>query len=439
MKWSKFVHYFPSFGLLWHALSMEIIWVAKDSAFEFFPEGRVDAASFDYIFYNHLVAKGFVVTDSQNPKKESEPFTRRENAIQSLFLILATSCNLRCDYCLYNSSKSGSLAVNSGKSMQEDVARQAIRLFSDKTSANNRSSPDYWECITFYGGEPLLNFDCLQKAVGYVRHLQSEGKIWKNIRFVVNTNGTLLTKEIASFFKKENIEVQVSIDGPEEVHDAVRMFHSGQGSFASVISGLELIKSLGVGFIPLITVTDTNMDYLTELVVWLCNRFAVKKYGFNLLMQTDNIVDPTYGLRASEAMRKAHEAAKAFGAVDDCYVSTIESFWSKRVAHNSCGVGKKIVVFPKGDMHVCQALERSGTTSIGKLPEFDPKSPNLLAWRQRDRFGNPTCLACPAIGVCQGGCGASAYNATGNICGIDPNYCGWMTAEFHHWISSQSQ
>jgi len=304
MKWSKFVHYFPSFGLLWHTLSMEIIWVAEDLAFEFSPEGRVDVTSFDHITYNHLVAKGFVVTDSHNPEKDLEPFIRKENTIQSMFLILATSCNLRCDYCLYNSSKSGSLAVGSGKLMQEDVVCQAIRLFADKTSANNRSSPDYWECITFYGGEPLLNFDCLQKAVGYVRQLQSEGKIWKNVRFVVNTNGTLLTKEIANFFRKENIEVQISIDGPEEVHNAVRMFHFGQGSFASVVSGLELMKSLGVGFIPLITVTDTNMDYLAELVVWLCNRFAVEKYCFNLLMHTNGIVDPTYGFRASEAMRK---------------------------------------------------------------------------------------------------------------------------------------
>jgi len=418
---------------------MEIIRVAKDLALQFSPDGRVDAASFDRTTYNHLVAKGFVVRDSHNPEKDLESFVRKENVVQSLYLIVATSCNLRCAYCLYNSSQSGSLAANSGKLMKEDVAEQAIRLFANKTLANNRSSPDYWECITFYGGEPLLNFDCLQKTVEYVRQLQGKEKIWKNVRFVVNTNGTLLTKEIASFFKRENIEVQVSIDGPEEVHDAVRMFHSGKGSFASVISGLELMRSSGVGFIPLITVTDTNMDCLTELVVWLCSRFAVGKYGFNLLMHTNGIVDPSYGFRASGAMRKAHDAAKAFGAVDDCYVGTIRALSSKKVACNSCGVGKKIVVFPEGDMHVCQALERSGTTSIGKLPEFDPKSPNLLAWSQRDRFSNPTCLACPAIGVCQGGCGASAYNATGNICGIDPNYCGWMTAEFRHWISSQSQ
>ena len=439
MKWSRFVHAFPLLGILWHAIKLEKMRIDPGVISAFLREGQVNENSLGVATYAQLTSRGYIVEESENPEECLRNVAiRGVKGLQSMYLILTTLCNLRCSYCLYGSTQSGSLAPHKGRIMSDDVAREAISLFGRETVVNDRSQPDYWECITFYGGEPFINFPVLQKSVDYVRRLQRAGEIWHNVQFVVNTNGTLLTQETVRLIQEETIEVQVSIDGPEQIHNQVRMLHSGQGSFKSTIAGLKMMHSLGVDFVPLITVTEANMDCLAEFVGWLCEKFSIRQYGLNLLMHTNGLVDQTYGRRAADARRKAHIASNAFGATDKSYGTAMDAFSTRVVAHKSCGAGKKIVVFPQGELHVCQALEGSGSTAMGELPRFNHQSPNLLQWQQRNRFSNQTCLDCPAIGGCQGGCGASGYNATGDVCGIDPNYCNWMKAEFHHWIKNET-
>ncbi len=437
MRWSKFVYVFPKRGILWHAVTLEKMRVDPGIISTFYREGRISEDLMNVVTYAQLVSRGFIVEESENMEEYLlSGAVLGDRSIQSMYLILTTLCNLRCSYCLYSSAQSGSLASHNGRTMSEDVALEAIRLFSRETAINNRSHPDYWECITFYGGEPFINFACLQKSIDYVRQLQSAGEIWDNVQFVVNTNGTLLTQEAVRLIKKEAIEVQVSIDGPEQIHDQVRMFHSGQGSFKSTLSGLEMMHSLDVDFVPFITITNANMSCLANFVGWLCKKFSIKQYGLNLLMHTNGPVDQTYGGRAADAIRNAHLVASAFGAIDKTYGTATDAFSAGVIAKESCGAGRKIVVFPLGELHVCQALEGSGSTAIGKLPNFNHQSPNLLQWQKRNRFNNPACLECPAIGGCQGGCGSSAYNATGDVCGVDPNYCNWMKTEFNRWIEN---
>lgn len=177
-----------------------------------------------------------------------------------------------------------------------------------------------------------------------------------------------------------------------------------------------------------------NIDLLPDFIGWLCGKFSVKRYGLNLLMHTGGVVDHSYGKRAAQAMRKIHGVASSFGAVDKMYDGVFDTFSSGAVSSQSCGAGKKLVVFPSGAIHTCQALEESGVTAIGRLPSFELEPANRILWGTRNRFMNATCLACPAIGGCGGGCGASAYNAEGDAHGIDPNHCEWMKTVFNMWL-----
>lgn len=102
------------------------------------------------------------------------------------------------------------------------------------------------------GGEPLLYpyiFDLLEYAVslGYAS-------------FFVNTNGTLITKEIATRLAGygPGLNISLSLQGPEELHDRAR----GKGAFRAAIAGLEQTLTAGVG---VFTFAATGKALLPEL------------------------------------------------------------------------------------------------------------------------------------------------------------------------------
>jgi len=426
--------------MLWHALKFDKFIVAgPEIPDNFCPGGHVGPENLGGMLFSELLSRGFIVAigDEETCLHDYSWVMEERRTIQALYLILTTKCNLQCSYCLYRANNSGSL-TGTGQQMSKRVACEAVKLFAKETAKNDRNRPGYWEEVTLYGGEPLINRICLENAVGHIRQLQADGQAWPDIHLVLNTNGTLIDDRFIEFARKEQIEVQISIDGPAHIHDQVRQFRNGKGSFGTVLRGLERMQSVGLEFVPLITITDANINSLADCVGWLCRRFSIKRYGLNLLMHTHGAVDPSYGVRAAEAMQETHTVASSFGAVDKMYEGAFRSFAEKRIAPQSCGAGRKLVVFPDGGIHACQALEASSITRIGYLPVFAPDNRNRVLWSNRNRFSNSECLICPAIGGCGGGCGASAFNAFGNALGIDPNHCAWMKCVFAKWLEEEA-
>jgi uncharacterized protein len=91
--------------------------------------------------------------------------------------------------------------------------------------------------ITFYGGEPLLRFSTIKECVEYARRTVAN----KVITYSVTTNATLLTPEMAKYFANEGFGINVSIDGPEDIHDQYRKDSNGNGSFLKTLVGLRRV------------------------------------------------------------------------------------------------------------------------------------------------------------------------------------------------------
>ncbi|MHB8077807.1 MAG: hypothetical protein ACYDIE_00950 [Candidatus Krumholzibacteriia bacterium] len=62
---------------------------------------------------------------------------------------------------------------------------------------------------------------------------------WPELRFILDTNGTLLDDDAADLIARERLYLQVSLDGPPVAHDRWRMFRDGRGSHAAVLAGLR--------------------------------------------------------------------------------------------------------------------------------------------------------------------------------------------------------
>ena len=57
----------------------------------------------------------------------------------------------------------------------------------------------------------------------------------KKFRFTLTTNGVLLNDEVMEFCNKEMGNVVLSIDGRKEVHDFMRPFRKGAGSYDLIL------------------------------------------------------------------------------------------------------------------------------------------------------------------------------------------------------------
>lgn len=165
----------------------------------------------------------------------------RGQVFRELVLIPCADCNLRCKYCSF----SGSYYFNrrhENKKMSVDTAEKAMRKLQIPEIYKN-----VWEGhhIHFFGGEPLLNMNVIKACKKEANRLSQEGIQFK---FIVETNGKLLTPDVADYLAKENIFLTVSLDGPKELHDRYRIQKNGSGSFEAIIQNLKYIKKNYPGY-----------------------------------------------------------------------------------------------------------------------------------------------------------------------------------------------
>ncbi len=142
-------------------------------------------------------------------------------------------CNLKCVYCEHPNLTQDELDTDGALALIDDLAKSKVRL------------------MALTGGEPLVRED--------IDNLITRAKS-KNIIISINTNG-LLVKEKLHALKKVDM-VQLSIDGPGEINDALR----GQGAFDVTKKALLELGRIGKKVKLNVTITNKLMDHLNELL-----------------------------------------------------------------------------------------------------------------------------------------------------------------------------
>ena len=148
---------------------------------------------------------------------------------EQLILKLTDTCNFRCKYCIYNEDYAGNVDF-SDKTMSWETAKKAVDYFYTHSSGAERSA------ITFYGGEPLLQFPLLKRVVDYSRGLFKD----RELSFSFTTNASLVTDEMADYLTGiPKMSLVCSLDGPQEIHNSYRRTVGKKGTFEAVMRGLE--------------------------------------------------------------------------------------------------------------------------------------------------------------------------------------------------------
>ena len=154
--------------------------------------------------------------------------------------------------------------------MTSETAFRAIDLLAD--SSKNKEDV----AVTFYGGEPILQFPLIRSCVEYsLKKLRQK----KHIAFSITTNGTLITQAMAEFFALHGFSLVVSIDGPKDVHDEHRADPSGKGSFDKSILGLKkLFDAYGPDYEKLSLSMVFAPPYSIEKMDKICQLWAEIKW-----------------------------------------------------------------------------------------------------------------------------------------------------------------
>jgi uncharacterized protein len=163
-------------------------------------------------------------------------------------------CNLDCQYCFY--LRKEQLYAGSSLRMSDEVLEAYTRQMIEE-----QQSPE----VTFawQGGEPtLMGLEFFKKAVALQEKYRKPGM---RILNAFQTNATLLDEDWCRFFYDQHFLVGVSLDGPQELHDAYRLDKGGGPTFQKVMTGLELLKKQRVDFNILACVNDHTAEKPLEV------------------------------------------------------------------------------------------------------------------------------------------------------------------------------
>lgn len=186
-----------------------------------------------------------------------------------LFLELTYRCNLRCTYCYVHG---GSKKPKGGK--QEELTAAEIIHIVDQTPP--------WTLVFLSGGELLIRSDIdeILRAIAPRRLCH------------IYTNGTMISPADAERWVAIGVcSVAFSVDGPKEIHDAIR----GRGTYSSIMSAVEMLsrakkqRDKKFPFINLrTTITTQNAGSLTEMM-HVAEEAGVDYCTFQLLNPTSRL------------------------------------------------------------------------------------------------------------------------------------------------------
>ena len=316
-----------------------------------------------------------------------------------LSLIVSEACNFGCRHCLHRCSTRLSQTHGQKKLMDWETARTAVERYATIMKRHQRQPLD----VNFGSAEPLLNWPVVEQVVTYTRRLDP------NAFFSVNTNLSLLTREMAEFVRDYRVYISTSLDGPPEGNDAIRTHHDGSGTYADVTRAFNLLAEVGYpvdGFS--LTLNNLNFDLVQpDFIDWAAERgFRGVATDIDLInmQDADRPVDECVEKLVSLRRACTRNGLENFGSWTTAYHTLVNG--SKDGMPTFCRAvkGQNVSVNPEGQLFVCGHT----TTLLGHLDDFEAAfevgSPYEQLVSQRLPGSDPMCYGCSIEGVCAGQC-----------------------------------
>ncbi len=339
-------------------------------------------------------------------------FKNRPTVVKALCLHIAHDCNLACRYCFAEEGE----YHGRRELMSFEVGKAALDfLIANSGSRRNLE-------VDFFGGEPLMNFQVVKDLVAYGR--QQEQLFDKKFRFTLTTNGVLLNDDVMEFANREMSNVVLSIDGRKEVHDYMRPFRKGAGSYDLIVPKFQKLAESRhqTNYYVRGTFTHYNLDF-SEDVLHLAD------LGFQQISVEPVVAQPTedYALKeedlpklfeeydklAAELVRRKKEG-KDFNFFH--FMIDLEGGPCVAKRLSGCGSGTEyLAVTPWGDFYPCHQFVGNEAFYMGNVYDGVTNEELRSEFKCCNVYAKEKCRNCFARFYCSGGCAANSYNFHGHI------------------------
>lgn len=372
-----------------------------------------------------LIESGFFVENG----KDEQLFSDLKNKvgrinISNIVMLVSNDCNYACTYCQIEENME---QEQKKFNMSADVAKKALDLFEKNSSKETKKT------ITITGGEPLLNMEI-------VKYIIERAKSIPNSRAIIFTNGALVTEELADYFSKTDTLMLVSLDGPKDIHDSVRLQKGGKGTFDISLRGYELLKKAGckTGISAVTGIHNVErMKDVSDFFLSLDPPSIGLNFG-HYLLDKENPTSIEMG-KFAEILTKFYKEMREKNVFVENISRIITPFYLENPRLNECQAqGRGFSVDSRGKIGICKSLLVSDVISknIEDFPDKVSDEPVFQEWAKRSPFTLKECKDCNVIGICGGGCTYDSYAINkGDINKIDPRLCDYTNAvlEFLMW------
>lgn len=367
-----------------------------------------------------LKSKGYLVDKEEERKlylnKYLDFIDNREKDEIQIFFVTNYSCNFACSYCYQDQYE------NPGTKLTLPVIDSFFAYVRNSFAGRKKY-------ITLFGGEPLLNSPEQRSLISYFLSRASDS----GIEICVVTNGYYLEEYIDLLKNAVIREIQVTLDGTEEVHNKRRFLRGGGGTYDKIIKGIDACIAEQININLRMVIDRENIDNLPAIA-----RYALEK-GW-----TGNPYFKTQLGRNYELHHCQSAPGRLFDRIS-LYVSVYELIKKNphiiefyRPAYSVTGFLADNGRLPDPLFDACPACKTewafdltgriySCTATVGKkdevlgtfYPEVFLNNERIAEWESRDVTSIAKCKTCELQLACGGGCGSLAKNVNGSISSHD--------------------
>ena len=380
------------------------------------PEKAQEIMNKTYNDADEYISKGYLIDASEEERLHKLRYLdfldeRESNEVQ-IFFVPWYDCNFSCSYC-----------YQEGYSCEhKPLTEEVINAFYDYI---NREFSDKKKYITIFGGEPLLAGAGARARIEQIIAKAAE----RDIAVAVVTNGYNLADYLDVLGKGRIREIQVTLDGPREVHDSRRPLKNGGPSFDRIVAGIDGALLRGFPVNLRMVVDRGNIEDLPALAA-----FAIEKgWTKNPLFKTQ--IGRNYELHQCQADNaRLFDRAGLYETLYDIIrkhpyflefhrpAYSVSRFLTDNGGlpmplYDSCPGCKSEWAFDyTGRIYPCTATAGKEGEEVGTFyPAVAKREDIIEEWESRDVTTIPECAGCGLQLVCGGGCGSVAKNRSGRL------------------------
>jgi MoaA/NifB/PqqE/SkfB family radical SAM enzyme len=314
-------------------------------------------------------------------------------------LHLTERCNLRCSHCYQTRRHTDEMSFSEIKSIIHEVSG-TLKVWKESYDI------DYAPSFNVTGGEPFLRND----LPDILREIKDAG-----FAVYLLTNGILISENQAAALSHIGVNgVQVSIEGPEDIHDSIR----GKGSFAGSMKGVRHLLDNGLQVTLNVTLSSVNAHHFMDIITIALNT-GVQKVGFSRLVPSGRGRGLLKEMLNKEDVRDFYQRIFSLdtGALRIVTGDPVASQFrdsdhgdeNTDIPTGGCAAGVSgLTILPDGTMVPCRRLPVPiGNIRADSLREVWATSEVLEAIRDRKRYQGK-CGVCRRWSQCRG-CRAIAY------------------------------